>query len=108
MCIIDINGDEPITAQGALDEHDHRQTPRGKSKVKISLCRRKIYQRTYIEEICSRFDQVRPVVSHIGVRHPKKPPKPNNIGGGSKRPQRPFWNGDLFVSYYKNKNISFL
>ena len=58
LLIIAINGEEPITAQGILDELNSRQTPRGKSKIKISLCRRKIYQRTDIEEICSRFDQV--------------------------------------------------
>ena len=36
----------------------------------------------------SRFDQVRPMVSHLEVRLPKKPPTPNNIGEGLKVPQR--------------------
>ena len=49
--IIYINVESPITYQGALDEINLHQTPRGKSKVNISLCRRKIYQRTDIEEI---------------------------------------------------------
>ena len=65
--IIAINGEEPITAQGVLDEINHHQSTHGKSKVKISLFRRKIYQRTDFEEIHSRFDQIRPVVSHIKV-----------------------------------------
>ena len=80
MWIIDINGEEPITAQGVLDELNCHQTLRGKSKINISLCIRKSYQRTDLEEIRSRFDQVRPVVSHIEVRLPKKPTTPNNIG----------------------------
>ena len=55
--------------------------------MKISLCRRKSYQRTDLEEICFRFDQVRPVVSHLEVRLPNKPPTTKNIGdalGGPK------------------------
>ena len=63
--IIDINREEPITSQGALDELNFHQTLRGKSKVNISIHRRKSYQRTDIEEIFSIFDQVRPVVSHL-------------------------------------------
>ena len=35
--IIAINGDELIPAQGALDELNLHQNPRGKSKVNISL-----------------------------------------------------------------------
>ena len=40
------------------------------------------------EEIRSRFDQVRPVVSHLEVRLPNKPPTPNNIGDALGGPQR--------------------
>ena len=47
--IVAINGEEPITAQGVLDELNHHQTPRGKSNIKIRLCRRKNYQSTYLE-----------------------------------------------------------
>ena len=88
--IIAVNGEEPITDQGALDELNFHQTPRGKSEVKISLCKRNSYQRTDLEYICSRFDQVRPVVSHIEVRLPNKPPTPNTIGEGLKGTQRQF------------------
>ena len=64
MCIVAINGEEPITAQVELDEVNIHQSTRGKSKVNISLCRRKSYHRSDLEDICSRFDQVIPVV-HI-------------------------------------------
>ena len=47
--IIDINVEEPITSQGVLDELNHHQTPRGKSKIKISLGRMENYQRTDLE-----------------------------------------------------------
>ena len=87
MWIVYINGEYTITAQGVLDELNCHQTPRVKSKIKISLCRSKIYQRTYIEEICSRFDQVRPMVSHLKVSLPKIPPTPNNIGDDLGGPQ---------------------
>ena len=73
--IIDINGEEPITYKGVLDELIHHQTPRGKYKVNISLCRRKRYHRIDLEDIRSRFDQVRPLVSHIEVRLTNKPLK---------------------------------
>ena len=46
-----INGEEPITEKGALDELYRYQTQHSKSKVMISLRRRKIYQRTYLEEL---------------------------------------------------------
>ena len=88
MWIITINRKEIITAQGEFDELNFHQTPHGKSKVKISLCRRKSYQRTEIEEIISRFYQFRFVVSHIQVCLPNKPPTPNNIGEVLKVPQR--------------------
>ena len=93
---------------GVIDELSLRQTPRGKPKVKISICRKKSYQRTDIEYIISRFDQVRPVVLHLEVCLQKKPHKPNNIGEGSKVPQRQLWKEDLFVQYEKNKNFSLL
>ena len=38
------------------------------------------YQRTYIEYIWYKFDQVIPVVSHIEVSLPEKPITPNKIG----------------------------
>ena len=76
MWIIYINGEEPITDKGALDELNRHQTTRGKSKVDISLRRRNRYQRTDLEEIFSIFDQVRYVVSHLEVRLPKKPSTP--------------------------------
>ena len=88
MWIISIDVEEPITAQGVLDELNCYQTPRVESKINISLRRSKSYQRIYLEEIRSRFDQVRPVVSHIEFRIPKKPPTPKNIGdalGGLQR-----------------------
>ena len=86
--IIYINGEDPITAQDTIDELNHHQNLLEESKVNVSPCIRKSYQRTDIEEICSRFDQFRPIVSHLGVRLPKKPPTPKNIGEGLKYPQR--------------------
>ena len=50
VCIIYINREVSIIYQGALGELNHHQTPRDKSKVKISLCRRKRYQKTDLEE----------------------------------------------------------
>ena len=97
--IVAINGEEPITAQGVLDELNFHQTPRGKSKIKISLCRRKRYQRTDLEEIRSRFDQVRPLVSHLDVLLPKKPTTPKNIGDALGGPHKKFWKEALFVQY---------
>ena len=47
--IVTINGEEPITSQGALDEINCHQTPCGKSNINISLCRSKSYQRTDLE-----------------------------------------------------------
>ena len=108
MWILDINGEEPITTQGVLDEFNRHQPPRGKYKINISLYGRKRYQRTDTEEICSRFDQIRPVVSHLEVRLSKKPPTPNNIGDSLGGPQRKFWKEALFVQYDNNKNVSLL
>ena len=65
-------------------------------------------QRTYLEEICSIFDQVRPVVSHLEVCITRKPPTPKNIGEGLKGPQRQLWEEALFVKYDKNKNVNLL
>ena len=106
MWIVAINGEEPITAQGVLDELNRHQTPRGKSKIKITLCRRKSYQRTDIEEILSRFDQVRPVVSHIEVSIPKKPTTSKNIVDALGGPQRQFCKESLFFQYEKNKMLA--
>ena len=86
LWIISINGEEPIASQGALYEMDCHQTPHGKYKVGISLFRRNSYHRTNFEEIWSRFDQVRPVVFHLEVDQPNKPPTPKNIGEGLKGP----------------------
>ena len=108
MWNVAINGDKPITDQGLLDELNSHQTPRVKSNINISLCRRKSYQRTNIEEICSRFDQVRPVVSNIEVRLPKKPPTSNSIGGALGSPQRQFWKETFFIQYDKNKHVSLI
>ena len=108
MWIISTNGEEPITYNGALNELNFHQTPRGKSKFKISLCRRKSYEITYIEEILSRFDQFRPVVSHLEVILPNNLPKPKSIGEGLRCPQRQLWKETLFVQYDKNTNISLL
>ena len=108
MWIIAINGEETITAQGVLDELNRHQIPRGKSNIKISLCRKKIYQRINLEDICSRFDQVRPVISHLEVCLPKKSPTPNNIGEGLSGPQRQLFKEALFVQYDKNKNVGLL
>ena len=65
LWVIAINVEEPITYQGALDELNCHQTLSGESKVKISLCRRKIYQRTDLEDIYSILDQFIPVISHL-------------------------------------------
>ena len=98
MWIIDINGEEALTAQGVLYEFNFHQTPRGKSNIKIILYRRKSYQRTYLEDVCSIFDQVIPVVSYLEVRLPKKPPTPKNIDDTLGGPQRKFWKESLFCS----------
>ena len=88
LWIKDINSERSITSQGALADLNHHLNSRGEPKVNISLFRKKIYQRTDIEDICSRFDQVIPVVSHLEFCIPKKPPTPKNIGEGLTGPQR--------------------
>ena len=108
MWIIDTNGEYPITAQCILDKLNFHQTPRGKSKINISLFRRKNYQRTNIEYICSIFDQFRPVVLHLEVRLQNKPTTPKNIGEGLKGHHIQFWRESLFVKYDKNRNVSLL
>ena len=80
----------------------------GRSKIKISPCRRETYQRPDLEEIRYIFDQVIPVVSHLEVRLPKKPPTPKNIVEGLKGPQRQFWKEAILVKYDKNKKSSLL
>ena len=62
-----------------LYELQSYQTQRGKSKLDISLFRRKIYQLTDIEEICSIFNQVWPVVSHLEFSLPENPRTPKEI-----------------------------
>ena len=49
--IISIDVEETITAQGALDEINRHQTPHGKSKFHISICRK----RATIENILKIF-----------------------------------------------------
>ena len=67
MWIIDTNVEDPITAQGALDELQHHQTKRGKPKVDIIPCMRKSFQIIVLEEIRFIFDQVNTMVSQIEV-----------------------------------------
>ena len=86
MWVIAINGEEPITSQCVLDELNSHQNPRGKYKINIIICRSNRYQRTDLEEIRFRFDQVRPVVSHLEARLPEKPTTAKNIGEGLKGP----------------------
>ena len=101
-----INGEYPIISQGVLDELNIHQTPWGKSKIKIIICRSNIYQIIDIEEIRSIFYQVIPVVSHLEVCLPKKPLAPKNIGEGLNGPQTQLWKEALFVQYYKKKTFS--
>ena len=82
-----------------LDELNVHQNPRVKSKVNISIRRRKSYHIKYLEEILSRFDQVRPVVSNLGFFLQKKPTTPKNIGEVLKGPQIQFRKEALFVQY---------
>ena len=56
VCIIDINVKEPITYQGALYELNCHKIPFEKFKFNNSLCIRKSYQRTDLEDISFRFD----------------------------------------------------
>ena len=65
--IISTNGEDPIIDQDALDELNTHQNPYGKSKFEIILCKRKNYHSKDLEDICSRFNQVRPVVSNLEV-----------------------------------------
>ena len=106
--IVSINRSDPITDKGALNVLNSHKTSRVKSKVNISICRSKSYQRTDLEEICSRFYQVRLVVSHIEGSLPYKPLTPNSICGALKFLKSQFWKEDLFVQYDKNKNVSLL
>ena len=99
VCIIAIIGENPTTVQSVLDELNCFQTPHGKSKVKISLCRRKSYQRTDIEDIHFIFDQVRPVVSHIEVRLLEKPLTSKKIDESLKGSQRQLCKEALFMQY---------
>ena len=62
----------------------------------------------FLEEIRSRVDQVRPMVSHLEVSLSEKPLTPKTIGEALNGPQRQFYNEALFVQYDKNKNVSLL
>ena len=97
VCIIDINGEDPITDKLSLEELQIYQDPHGKSKVKIILFRRNIYHWTDLEQIYSIFDQVRPVVLHLEFLLPENPLTPKNIGKYLKLSQRKIWMEDLFV-----------
>ena len=108
MWIIFINGEENITYQVTLNELNHRQTPRGKSKVNISLRRRNSYQKTDLVEIHYIFDQLRTVVLYLEVFLPDKPITPNNICEYLNGPNIQFWKESLFVKYDKNKNVSLI
>ena len=48
-----------------------------------------------LEYIWSTFDQVVPVVSHIGVSLPEKHIPPNKIGEAIKVPHKQIWKIDL-------------
>ena len=97
-----------ITAQVSPNELNRHQATCGKFKVKIITCIRKSYQRTDIEEICSQFYKLIPVVSHLEFFLPEEYPTPNNIGECLKGHQRQFWKECLFVQYYKNKNVGLI
>ena len=97
MLSITINWEESIIAKGALDELNSHKNTRGKSKVKISLCIWKSYQRTDLEEICSIFDQLRSVFLYLEVSLLEKPMTPKKIGEALKSPQRKFSKYSLFL-----------
>ena len=103
MCIVANNVEDTITAQGVLDKLNRHQIQQGKSNIKISLYVLNNYQRIYLEEIRSIFDQVRPMVSHIEVSLTKKPPMPKNFGEALGGPQRKLWKEDPLVQYEYNK-----
>ena len=63
---------------------------------------------TDIEDISSRIDQVRPVVSYLEVPLPYKPLTPNKIGEALKGPQIQFWKEASFLQCDNNKNVSLL
>ena len=108
MWIISINGEDPVTSQGALNKLQRHQNQLGKTNLKVSIFIRKSYKRKNIEDIRSIFDQVRPVVSHLEVIQPWKPLTPNNIVEAIKDPKREYWKEALFVQYEKNKNFSLI
>ena len=107
MWVVAINVEELITDRVVLDKLQIHQTPQEKPKVKISLCRRKSYYSADIEEIRSKFDQVRPVVSHIDVHFLEKPHTPKNIGEALKDPKRKFCKNAFFVQYEKKTILYF-
>ena len=56
----------------------------------------------------SRFDQVRPVVSHLDFFLLYKPLIPKKIGEYPKGPQKQLLKEDIFVKYEENKSVSLL
>ena len=79
MWDVAINGEEPITEKGALNEIQSYYTQYGESSININLCRRKSYQGKDLEEIRSIFDQVKSVVLHLEVSLPKNPLTPKTL-----------------------------
>ena len=108
MCIVSIREWGGITPKGSIDELHIYQTQRGKSKVNISLCQRKNYKSTDLEEIWSRFIQIKPGVSHIELHIPEKPLTPKNIREALKGTQWKFWKEALFVKYDNNIKVNLL
>ena len=90
------------------NELQYYQTQSGKSKIKISLCQNKIYQRTDLEGIRTIFDQVLPLVSHIEVYLPEKKLNLNNIGESLKDPQHQLQKEFLFVNYDNKENVKLI
>ena len=62
---ISIHGEESITKKGELGELKNYHNQREESKVDTGLFQSKIHQFTDIEELWSRFDQIRPLVYHL-------------------------------------------
>ena len=108
MLIIVINGEETIIYQGTLDDLNHHQTPCGKIQGQYQYINKEELPKEISLRHFPRFDQVRPVISHLEVRPPDKPITTNNIDEYLKNHQRQLFKGVLFLQYYKNKNVSLL
>ena len=78
--------------KGVLDELNLHQNPRGKSKIKINLRRRKIYQIKYLKDIINPKYYLE---EYFNIAQ-------------SKYPQRKLWKESLFVQYEKNQDIRLL